>query len=259
MTLFTPANALPETRNLRNSVWGLPKTGKTTHYLGDEELGMRSYPLPLFVLDFDLSLVDLLPRASQKTRDNLYRIQLTTTSMFPAPAERERILNLGERAAAEALDTIEAIGQGTIVFDTGTHYWEYLQWSMFGDPSPDAKRQSQLKYGPLNARFSNTMTRLWASPADVVLTHHAREVYQGAEPTGTYRPRDQSSVGGIVQTQIHFWYADKPTPRGLEREYGSTIQFCRTNRLLAGVQMERLDYPMLYEAIYGTTSPKEVG
>lgn len=259
MGLFTKAVDIQPRNNLFVSVWGQAKTRKTSSYIGNEEYGDPSFPLPIFVLDGDQSLVELLPKASKKTRENLYRVELVTKDLYPSRTDILKLIDRYHLAAEEAVKELDKAGGGTFVLDTATYYWQLLQWAYIGLPEPDVKKASQFAYGPLNAEFRNMVTSVKAHNVDIVLVHHAREVFVGKEGTGTYEPRDNSEVAGLVDTQVHMWYRDKPTPAGNEREYGSTVQFCRTNSMLAGLQLPSINYTMLYETIYGEPSTKNIG
>ena len=132
MSLFQKATER-KSDSLVVSVWGVPKAGKTTFYLGNEDKGLSPWPTPIYVFNFDQSVDELLERTSPDVREELYIIDLVSSDPFLTDQEAINLNNLFEKAVREALVDIMAgsdgtgPGTGTIVLDTASQYWQLVQ------------------------------------------------------------------------------------------------------------------------------------
>lgn len=248
MKFFTRADDIPAEDSLAISIWGRPKTGKTTFYLGNESLGISHMPLPMFVFNYDLGAKELIRNANQSIRDNLYLIDLVADDPNLTHRKAEEMVRKLEGAILEAAEVIKTAGQGTYVIDTVTEHWQVLQTALMPEESNPKTRR--LEFGPANARYSQHLKWMKASGADVCLIQHAQEVYDDkGQATGLYKPHGNKRTDEIAQVVLQAWTSDDL--RTGEKHNGMTINFCRQDRNLHNISLPNMDYPQLYDLIYG--------
>lgn len=248
------------------SIWGIPKSGKTSFFLGNPGRGLSHWPLPLYVFNFDQGVDELLESADPAILDDVHIVDLVSKDPIMGDVEAIQLNKLFEAAVREAISDITARsdgtgpGTGTIVFDTASQYWQLAQNVYMANikktRADQEKKLMPFDYAIANSAYSNMIRQLKKSGANLVLVHSAQEVYtSGAEKTGAYKPQQNSQTDSLVQMRLQQWVLEHHTrvegKLQVQREHGTTIEFCRQNDDLSGMSLNILDYNTLYSTIFG--------
>jgi hypothetical protein len=262
MSSFTKAASIRATDAIFNSVWATPKSGKTTYVIGRAATGttprIGHWPLPIFVLNYDQGLAELLPFCEEHVREQLFIKDLVATTPFMNADAGRQMMEEAEDATRDALQAIKDAGQGTIAFDTATAHWQLTQ--LVDLEKIAQQRQAQDKklypfdYSAANARWRNFVLQMKSTGCNIVMLHHASEVYDASgKPTGYFRAQDNSQQEKLTQVQMQL--TKTKTPDGFE--HNARIELCRLDTSLEGLTLPTatVDYPNLYKLIYKRESP----
>ena len=254
---FRSAASVKTTDRLVVSAWGLPKCGKTTFVVGNEKLGISHWPLPIFILNFDQGLNELLPHMNQDARELTFLLDMVANNPFPTSAQVASGLREAENWIIDALSAIKEYGNGTIAIDTATHYWQWVQAVELHEI--EQKRQAQDKklfpfdYAKANTRFRHFILQMKASGANIVLLHHARQLYDASgQAQDRYIPQDNSQIEALVQVQVNLKATELRDKAGQITDVlkSGEVQFCRHNDMLRGRSIPNMDYGELYQLIF---------
>jgi hypothetical protein len=261
MTSFTRATAIHTVDALFNSVWATTKSGKTTYAIGREGV-LGHWPLPIFFMNFDHRVHELLPFCEERVREALHIADLVPPSPFMNDAQAKAMLDQTENATREALAVLKSEGTGTFVIDTATALNQLIQRV---DLAP-IQRQRQAKdqplypydYGDANARFRNYILQIKSVGCNAVMLHHAQQVYDGkGQPTNFFRPQDNSQMDKLTQIQMMLYKQVEQVGEAKIQTFNAKVELCGLNPSLEGMSLPTnlLDYPGLYQLIYGRPSP----
>jgi len=250
LSVFTKLSALEDDKSLFVLLWGPPKCGKTTFVVGNKHKKIPSFPKPIYILNYDLGLKELVESIPVEDREDIYFVDLVGKGTNLDEVQAVQVLNKAEAGIAEAVKGIQAKGAGTIVIDTITTHWELIQWvELSGAKKNKDGKAYRYEYGPANARYRQTVMGLKAVPGcNVVLVQYAKEVYDsGGQATGTFEPHGNKQTSHMAPIVVNLYTdtAKKPFV------YGGKITYCRQRGEIAGVPYPNLNYRKLWDLVYG--------
>ena len=262
MSSFTKAASIRATDAIVNSVWATPKAGKTTYVIGRKAINgaprIGHWPLPIFVLNYDQGLAELLPFCEDHVQEQLFIKDLVAQTPFMNADTGRQMMEEAEDATRDALAAIKDAGKGTIAFDTATAHWQLTQLvdleKIAKQRADQDKKLFPFDYSAANARWRNFVLQMKSTGCNIVMLHHAQEVYDGSgKPTGYYRAQDNSQQEKLTQVQMQL--SKVKTPDGFTHQ--ARIELCRLDTSLEGLTLptNTVDYPNLYKAIYKRESP----
>lgn len=237
---------------LHIAAWGTPKSGKTTFAVGSARSNVAHWPTPIYYLNYDQSLYELLRFVDPDLRKALNVVDLIPSKAVMTEADVARLLEKAEAAALEARTAILGEGRGTIVFDTASAHWKNIQTvELAGAKRNKDGKPYQYEYGNANRRFASLMAALCGTPnLNLLLLHHAKAVYDagGKVVPGEFEPIDSPQTEQLFPIVLQVWGREE---RPGEVTHGVTFNYVRNNESLRGLSMENVDYVGIHELLYG--------
>jgi len=216
----------PVKRRLVVALDGLEKSGKN-HFA-------FTAPAPLAVISTDVGTEGVIQKFQ-----GLKEMWVSERKWSP-PRRKD---NLEEAAAAgrrvwDALveDYLVAMKRArSIVWDTGTEFWEVLRVARFG-------KLDQVKphhYGPVNAEYRELLRMAYDSDhTNLIILHKRKDEYVNNEYTGGTRRAGFADTGFLVQVNGTTWRGEGEVPDC----FHMTIADCRHDPALAGVDLSGEDF-----------------
>jgi len=249
MSVFTSLADLEDDKTLFVQVWATPKSGKSTFVVGNKRKGIPSFPKPIYILNYDLGLKELVESVAPEDREGIYFVDLVGEGTDLDEVQAYRVLSRAESGILEAVKAIKATGQGTIAIDTITTHWELVQICELASAKKNKEgKPYRYEYGNANARYRQTLMALKSIPGcNVVLLQYAKEVYDNqGQATGTFEPHGNKQTAHMAPITIQLYRDDKKKPP----EYGGIITFCRQRQEIAGIPYRNINYKSLWNLIY---------
>jgi hypothetical protein len=242
----TPDQVAKHKKGLKTLIWGVEDTMKTGFSL--------SWPPPIYDVDTELGappLFDYFPGKEIHWCDATY---LDPDSDMPDPFValqrlESTIALLKDIGAGRKPD--ERI-PGTLVIDTGTDVWDWIQaWiDGVGKHTKEGNVLMRTEWAKAKQRWRQLILRLMAKPLHIVMTAQAQEIYQGNKPTGRFRPRIQHASPHMFDIIIHAmkWEIRDPKTQQLSVKYVAEITKCRFKKGWRK-QFEEITYDKLAKAL----------
>lgn len=142
----------------------------------------------------------------------------------------------GLQDASVALQKFEAsmtllkdIKSGTIVIDTGTDIWDWIQEWLNEVGKKKEGHLLQFEWAKAKLKWRKLLLQLLAKPVHVVMTAQPQEIYANKEPTGVYRARIQGESAHAFDIVIHAmrWEVVNPATQAKTVQYKAEITKCR--------------------------------
>ncbi|MGE0371912.1 MAG: AAA family ATPase [Gammaproteobacteria bacterium] len=250
MSYFQPASEREINPALRVAAWGLKAAGKTTFAVGNGDR-VAHWPLPIYYFNYDMSIDELLSKIDPEVRKQIYIVDLVANQMPVTDAYADQLLKKAEAAAKEAVAAIQESGQGTIVFDTMTAHWVYIQQvELAGAKTNKDGKPYQYEYAAANRRFASLVTWLSGIPGlNLLLLHHAKPVYdEKGMATGFYEAIDNPHTEKLMPYVLQVWSGkgDDGAPT-----HGVTLNYVRTDKTMEGLSLPDIDYVALKALLQG--------
>lgn len=252
-SVFKSLADMEENRRLFTLAWGLPKVGKTTFLVGNKERKIPSWPKPIFMLNYDLGLEELLGQIDKPDRIGVNFVDLVADRAEMDDREAAALVDKSEQALNEAIHVISKEGTGTVSFDTISSHWDVIQLNDV-HYREDVKRNRsdnkplRFEYGPANARYRQNVMGLKQIPhLNCVMFEYAKELYDdNGKPLGRFKPHGQQWTEHMAPYVLHL-YTDG---EGKDRKYMGKLTFSRTRPELVGVPMQNWSYQRLYNLLF---------
>lgn len=261
MTVYQSGGQQPKRETLFVNVFGPPKTGKTSFAF--------SFPGPFYYQRLD-RLADKI------IRDVLDQCPDTFVD------EEEYISDLGKAGAMPMLwarfeaAVTKAIKEGaerdkkgepagTFIVDGGHRMWDICQETWLPAEDDRDPKKKRLYYAIPNEKYSNLLLTLEASPLNVVIAHHTRNVYdsngketENVKPDGfkrvpyldsldiftlSTRP-DSINMPGVRASMVSGKETRPPT------QFFGHISVCAYDAGLEGKTLKNPNFGRLYELIF---------
>jgi len=203
---------------LKALIYGEPEVGKTHFAL--------TFPDPIYVVDTEFGLAPLLQKDLFKDKEiRVFEACVLDTKTV----EVDPIKSI--EALERALSALSTLQRGTVVIDSISDVWQWLQaWlEVVASKKTSTGQPYRFEYGKANMRYRKLILRLIAQPINVVLTAKVTEKYDSSgNPMGVYVPRAQKDTSHMVDVVL---YAKKEfDPIAKRWKYASTLTKCRFQR-----------------------------
>lgn len=244
----------PHRYDLALSVFGTRKCGKSTFVVGNKAAGIPSCPQPIYIINLDNSIRELIDKVDEASKAGIYVTTLVPNKPAPLMSDRDwkGLVDKAEQSILYAAQITMAEG-GTLVIDTATQMWEYIRMAELAPiqrkREAEGKRLYQYDYGIANTRMRNLLYMM--KPAgNLVLLHHAQEQFDSnGNSLHTYTYKGFGEVDQIVQTEVQLWVKEYPGTNRVP-EHGGTIIYCRQQDNLRGVVLPNISFDLLRDTIY---------
>lgn len=251
---FTDATKAVDDR-LIVSVWGETKRGKTAFSL--------SFPEPIFYLDFDLQISELLRVRTELLKKAIQRAQYFVPEN--PTVEEAAIILAGFLDDYQDACEIAAKDNGTVVVDTATILNTLVQKVKVGERvekrlkvlaqkekdkkaiDPDLVKVFPYDYSDANALMRALLRRPKLYPTlNAVFIHRAREKWaENGAPTGIYEFHGFNETADIVEATIQM----KKNRAG---QIVGVIGPNRFNQDMEGMEVPNLDYETVKDMFLGS-------
>ena len=236
--IFKPIKQAYKRKGLKIGIWGPPETGKT--YFG------LSAPPPIFVISTEQGVTQVAHHFPNKD----IRI-VETLSLKP---DLEGVLQADPVESLEnvekAISSIKDITEGTIVIDSLSDIWDWVQFWMEATAIGKDKRSDggvfQWAYGRANERYKYLLLKCISRPTHFVGIARTKPIYAGNQDTGAKDARWQKDTPFMLDIII----ALKKILQGTTVSYMSTIEKCRFNRMFDATK-ENITFAVLVKALEG--------
>jgi hypothetical protein len=258
----------PTERNTRSGkglkvvLYGPPKVGKTYVCL--------DFPPPVFVLNSEpTGVIRLLHFFPDK---DIREFPMYEKWVDAGITDDTQIALMSIAALDEAIAALTTINEGTIVLDSATHVWQWIQRWLPYKVGTLGRKSGQEVYGfDWNLAFEEYRTRflkLLVRPCNFVCTAQTKEVYVADKPTGKWAGRWMSETPHMCD--VVFRMEKKEVPQNTAdlksvdfvTKYIATFEDSRFARPLVKqkqMEIEDLTYQKLLDAVLKTTGcTKEV-
>jgi hypothetical protein len=232
---------LHKERGLKILIYGLPGTGKTHFCL--------TAPDPIVFIDTEFSVDQFYPLVKNK---KVYCYQIFEYDKNTFEMDSITMLKKVEKSIYEITNIIKP---KTIVIDSGTSIWQYLQdWLRYeivkiGDKlNKKGVPADRRDWWRANSKYYGILMSLLASPANLIITAQSKPDYdQLGNPIGATPSMQKYTpywVGVILETESEI------LPTG-EVKFYATIRKCRTptTEPLVGVKIENPSFEKLVNLI----------
>jgi len=183
----------------------------------------------------------LYGRRAKTSGTNLFAKQWKKTRLVSKKASRNRsrILNpeTGLHDASVCLQRLESgiallrdIKQGTIVIDSGTDVWDWIQEWLNEVGRHKEDQLLRFEWAKAKLKWKKLLLQLMAKPIHFVMTAQPQEIYANREPTGTYRARIQGESAHSFDIVLHAmrWETlDPKNPLVKTVQYKTEVTKCR--------------------------------
>ena len=185
---FKPADEMEELRGFKVALQGKAKTGKTDIAC--------SFPPPVFIVDLELGAQKVYNNRYKHTSNPPYTPVFPNEQLRPKGGKDIRIMEcvvLNDRDDIDydatidklfkALDSLKHVDRGTIVIDSATLFWKWLEhkWKKkkTGSDKAGSKFKFQFDWGPVTEEYHRLMMRLLAKPIHFIVIGHEKSIYDG--------------------------------------------------------------------------------
>lgn len=237
--VFTPIKQTYGRKGLKIGVWGEYEAGKTYFAL--------SAPPPVFVISTEQGVTQVAHHFPDKDIRIVETLSLVTDLEGRLVADPVQSLENVEAAVAACKD----IDKGTIVIDTLSDVWDWVQAWMEMTAAPSEKRKEgggvfQFAYARANERYKYLLLKIISRPTHFVGTARIRPVYIGAQDSGQKEARWQKDTPYLLDVIIKMAKIPQPTTV----LYTSMIEKNRFFRMFNATK-EDLTFDKLVEMLKG--------
>lgn len=131
----------------------------------------------------------------------------------------------------KALVALRDVKEGTIVIDSGTDIWDWMQDWMEKTATKRTKTGGvyRFEWARVKQRWRQLVLRLMAKPLHFIITAQPQEIFDAeGRATGTFRPRIQRATPHIADLVIHI---EKVFEKGRTKpRHIATLEKCRFQR-----------------------------
>ena len=214
--LWKPAKEIVHEQGLKILAWGDAEVGKTFLCL--------SAPPPVYIVDTEFGSAPVIRHFKDKEIFVYEAAILDPTTSEPDP-------DLSLKKVEKALVALKNVTAGTIVIDSGTDVWDWLQAWMERTATKRTKTKGvyRFEWARVKQRWRQMVLRLMAKPLHFIITAQPQEIYDAeGRATGTYRPRIQRATPFMVDLILKI---DKVYEKGSAKpKHISTLTKCRFQR-----------------------------
>lgn len=197
-------------------------SGKTK--VGKSRFGL-TMPGPIAVINFDRSLIDLLPQFPKK---DILLLDLSGEYAGGLDAAKAKRL---ESAFAKAWETaLSSPEVRSVMVDKTSTLWEIVRWAEFGK----IDRVMPHHYVPVNTRMRSYIAAVIASDKNVLLIDDSKEEWVNEKPTGRLVRDGFKHADSLVQISASM---DRRV-RDEGKPFVMTIDTCSMNAELVGWEFE---------------------
>lgn len=198
LDLFKPASEMPPVSSMVVSIYGMPKTGKSTFILSARETGKKVY-----IIDTEKSSNILIQMIPESERGNIHVLDVMENTGRRDGSGKLNLtmsLELVEKAINTLYDIAEQSDEpGFLCLDSSTDLWEFMKsWLMEDVPDKVTTKTGRMmatEWSKPNARYTEVMRLLIKSGWNVILTFRAEEVYgSSGERLGITKPKGQKDT-----------------------------------------------------------------
>lgn len=226
----------PEDVFQRASVVATHKTGLKILIFGRTDTMKTGFALsavkvapPVFFFDTELGA----PPLFQYFKEDLDKIHwcdatfLDPKSDLPDPIVMLQKLESSIRLIREFTDKItpEKPIAGTVVIDSLTDYWDWVQEWLEGVGVKAKGQLLRFNWPMARHRIKNLIFRLLAKPVHLICTAHPQVIYVGSEPTGRFRPRVEKALPHRFDIVIHAKRFEVPNSSVQYKAYVTKCRF----------------------------------
>jgi len=232
---FVPApSEIP--KRLIASIEGLEKSGKT-HFA-------MTAPEPIMFFSMDIGTEGVVEKFKKAGKEiYIYEIRIPKTKV---KADMTPILVDIKGKVASCL----AIGQGTVVFDTGTEFWEIMRLARLGKLTQVMPHQ----YTEVNQEFRDIIKDCYDSGMNVIFLHKLKDLYENNVRTNK---KTLSGFGGMgYEMQINIRLSRENGVDGAPPTFRALIKDCRHNPNLSGAYAPVNDFTFLVNLVHATSDPE---
>ena len=234
---FKKAGEIQQKKGLKIGIYGPTSTGKT-HFA-------MTAPGPVFIIDTELGSASIAKRFEGK--------DINISEIFSESDDE-----IWERDDVESYEKIkQAINavyrntkEGTIVVDSGTDLWSlcqsYSKVKIF-KLRPEDRLKFQFDWGKINNIYLQMITKLLATPHNLVFTGRNKEIYNGTTPSGQF----EASWQGKTEYFLDVIIENKVIMKAGKATFLSEIIKCRPNGELKGKIYENLTFDKLKQELNG--------
>ena len=196
--LFKPASEMPPVQSMVVSLFGFPKTGKSSFILSARETGK-----PVYIIDTEKSFNILIQMLPEEERKNIHILDVMSNTDRRDGSGKLNLtmsLELVEKAINMLYEVAESSAEpGFLCLDSGTDLWEFMKsWLMEDVPDKVTTKTGRMlttEWSKPNARYTEVMRLLIKSGWNVILTFRAEEVYgSSGERTGIAKAKGQKDT-----------------------------------------------------------------
>lgn len=242
---FRRANEAVKKR-LIMAIDGREKSGKSHFAL--------SGPEPVAIINLDIGLDGVVQKWQDDKEVHVIDIKVDIQGLkelTPQAAAAE-----ADRAYSAVVKAYKAVlGEArTIIWDNATEIWELLRMARFGK----LDHVKPHHYGPVNAEYRDLLRMAYDQDrTNLILLHKMKQEYIDDKNTGAYKRAGFADTGFLVQVNA-YCYRD-PTIETVPECFGMTVQDCRQNAELAGVDFSGndLSFAQLAMQVFPGTTEKE--
>jgi len=240
-TFFKGGSRVTKKKGLRMGLWG--GTGAAKTHCG------LSCPKPIYIIDSEFGTFPLLEQPIFKEwladgnpdLDQDYIYVFEAAVLDEQSAEPDPLLSL--EAVEEALTSLVKVPFGTVVIDTVTDVWGWINTWLEGVAIKRTEKTGdkyRFEWGKANSRYRLNMMRLLTKPMNLVLIGQERPIYDSAG-------KETSSTKGDWQKKTPHWVdLALHCRRGTDGKFRASVDKCRIGDYKTSV-ISPITYPKVVQ------------